>query len=231
VKKPTLAFICVAFLLAFLVVPVHSSVSVEGTVGDNIYVIYNFVNLNSIVYDETRANSQFNSTTIPRIIARNLERQNLTQVNYGFQPNIYNDASKTIRVSFYLGGSDIISFTVNRTTLRRTYQVKTGWRRFQVNLTSSFSVNFAQYFAERVEKWQNPNPTTYSIVIHETGFFDVLSFNLTLPTTATNAQASGDNITYEVPPYFEDVLLGSPFLILAVLIIIIAIFLIYRKVK
>lgn len=230
-KKLTLTMSCFTVLLLVLVAPVHASVSVESTVEDNINIIYNFENLDPTIYNETIANQQFNSSTIPQIIVKNLKEQNLTNVNYDSQSITHDNATKTIRVSFYLNGSDIISFTVNRTTMRKTYQVKTEWRNFQVNLTNSFSINFTQYFAEPVEKWSKLNQTTYYIETNGTGFFDVLSFKLTLPATATNVQAQGDTITYEFPPYFEDVFLNSPFLILAVLIILIIVALIYRRVR
>jgi len=238
-KNHALAFICVTFLLVVLVAPVHASVSVESTVEDNVYVIYKFENLNSTIYNEVIANEQFNSSTIPQIIVKNLERQNLARVNYDFQPNMYDDATRTVRVSFYLGGSDIISFTVNRTTLRRTYQVKTEWRKFQVNLTSSFPpIDFAQSFSEPVANWQKTNYTTggstHPTFYYETksaGFLGTLSFYFILPTAASNIKVEGETITYEVPPYFEDVFLGSPFLILVALIIIIAIVLVYRIIK
>jgi len=230
-KKTVLTSVFLILFLTVLIAPVHASVSVESSIEDNIYIVINFVNLDPNIYNETILNNQFNSSTIPQIITENLKRQNLARVNYDFQPNTYDNATNTVRVSFYLGGSDIISFTINRTTMKRTYQMKTDWRKFQVNLTSSFSINFTQHFAEPVEKWQNPNPTTYQIETHETGFFDVLSFKLTLPATATNVQAHGDTITYDVPPYFEDVFLNSPFLILAVFLVAIIAVLIYRRVR
>jgi len=232
-KKPVLVVICFTVLLLVSVAPVYASVSVESTVGDNISIIYNFENLDETIYNEAMANDQFNSSTIPKIIVENLKEQNLTHVNYGSQSITHDDATKTIRVSFYLNGSDIISSALNRTTMRKTYQVKTEWRNFQVNLTSSFSINFAHYFAEPVEKWQKLSQTTYSYYIetHETGFFEALSFKFTLPATATNVQAQGDTITYEVPPNFEDTFLNSPFLILTVLILIIIVALIYRRVR
>lgn len=229
-KKTVLVSVFLLVLIVVLVAPVHASVSVESTVEDNIYIVYNFENLDPTIYNETIANQQFSSSTIPQIILKNLEEQNLTNVNYGSQSITHDNATKTIRVSFYLNGSDIISFAMNRTTMRKTYQVKTEWRKFQVNLTNSFSIDFAQYFAEPVEKWQL-NQTTYYYETHGTGFFDVLSFKLSLPATATNIQAQGDTITYEFPPYFEDIFLNSPFLILAVLILVIIVALIYRRVR
>jgi len=231
-KKHPIALVCVAVLLATLVAPVYASVSVQSTIGDNIYVVYNLENLDQVIYNEAKVNQQlFNSSTIPQIIAKNLERQELTRVDYSTQPNTYEDSTRTIRVSFYLGGSDIISYELNRTTMSRTYEVKTDWRKFQVNLTSNFSINFAQHFAEPVQKWEKPNPTTLLFEAHDTGFLDVLSFHIVLPAAAIKVQTLEDTITYEIPPYFEDVFLNSPFLILAALIVIIMIVLIYRRVR
>lgn len=230
-RKTVLIAVFLMVLVVVSVAPVHASVSVESTVGDNIYVIYNFENLDSAIYNEAVDISQFNSSTIPQIIKENLETQNLTHVDVGLQPNEYDDATKTISASFYLSGSDIISYTANRTTMRKNYQLKTEWRKFQVNLTNNFSINFTQYFAEPVENWQHPNQTTYFIESHGTGFFNLVSFKIALPSTAINVQASGDTITYEFPPSFEDAFLNSPFLILAVLIIIVIVALIYRRVR
>jgi len=239
-KKPTLAIACSAVLLLVLVTSVHaSSVSVKSTIGDNIYLIYSFENLDPTIYYEAIANEQlFNSSAIPKIIVQNLDTQNLKRVNYGFQPNTYDNATQTIRVSFYLGGSDIISYNINRTTMKRTYQVKTEWRKFQVSLTSNFSINFAEYFREPVENWRtnytNPEGSIYPAFYYETTgttFFDKLSFYFILPATATNIQVEIDTITYEVSPYLEDVFLNSPFLILTALIVVIAIVLVYRRVK
>jgi hypothetical protein len=217
-----------------LVTPTQASISVTSTITDNnIYVVYNLQNINQTIYDEIKANQQFNISTIPTAIIKNLENQGLTQVKWWLplQPDIFNDTTKSIHVSFYLEGSDIIDSETNRTTMKRTYQLNTEWRKLQLDLTNTFSINFTQHFAEPVENWQKPNPTTYHFEVHETGFFDTLSFNLALPTTATNVQAQGDTITYEVQPYFEDVFLNSPFLILAVLIVIIIIALIYRRIR
>jgi len=229
-KSALICFFLIIFILVSIV-PVHASVSVESTVGDNIYVIYNFENLDSAIYNEAVDISQFNSSTIPQIIKENLETQNLTHVDVGLQPNEYDDATKTISASFYLSGSDIISYTANRTTMRKNYQLKTEWRNFQVNLTNSFPINFTQYFSEPVEKWQHPNQTTYFIESPGTGFFNVVSFKITLPSTAINVQANGDTVTYEFPPNFADTFLNSPFLILAVLIILVIVALIYRRVR
>lgn len=233
-KKSVLTFTFLTVLLMVFIVPVYASVSVKSTIGDVIYVTYNFENLDPTLYSETLANDQFNSTTIPQIIVKNLEKQNHPRVNYGFQPGFqpitYDSATNTIHVSFYLGGSDIISFTLNRTTMKRTYQVNTEWRKFQLNLTSNFSIDFAQILEKPVAEWQKINQTRYVYQTEQDDSLDT-TFQIELPETATQIQAQGDTITFEVPPYFEDVFLNSPFLILIVLIIIVVIILVYRRVK
>lgn len=240
-KRSTLIVSLFTLLLAGFVVPVNASVSVEGSINDNFYVVYNLESLNSTIYDGVKTNQQFNISTIPTIIVKNLENQGYKQVKWGFGPqtDIFNDTARAIHVSFYLGGLDLISFIINRTTMRRTYQVKTDWRKFQLNLTSSFSIDFAKYFAAPVAEWQKTDYTdnrgnkhpAYYYKANETSFLDAMSFYFILPATATNTQTEADTITFEVPPYFEDVFLNSPFLILAVLIVVIIIVLIYRRVR
>jgi hypothetical protein len=226
--KLNLVFVLFIILLAVSIVPVYASVSVTSTIGDSIYVVYDIQNLNSTVYDAVKNNQQFNMSTIPTTIVKNLENQGQTQVSWGFGPqtDIFNDATRAIQVSFYLWGSDIISSTINQTTMKRTYQVKTDWRKFQLDLTSSFSLNFTQILAKSVAEWQKTNEHTFLYEGQDT------SFKFILPQTATQVQAQGDTITFEGGSLsFWDVFLNSPFLILAVLIIIIIIALVYRKAR
>jgi hypothetical protein len=213
--------------LAVLVVPVHASVSVTSTIGDSVYVVYDFQNLNSTVYDEIKAIYQFNiSTTISTAIVKNLEAQGQKQVQSSLGPETgeFDDVAKSIHVSFYIWGSDIISSTISGTTMKKTYEVNTNWRKFQLTLTSDFSINFAQLLSKPVSEWQKPNVTTY---LYESQ--DIL-FKFVLPGAATQVSAQGDIITFEFPLNFWDVFINSPFLILAVLIIVIIIALIYRKI-
>lgn len=157
--KPTLIMALSIILLSMLVVPVHASVSVQANIDGKIYVVYNLENLNSTIYDEVKANQKFNISTIPTTITKNLENQGLQQVKWelGPQTNIFDDATRTISVSFYLGGTDIISYTIDPATVRRTYEVKTGWRNFNLNLTNNFSINFASQLADRLETGKNPS--------------------------------------------------------------------------
>lgn len=238
-KKHALILVSVAFIL-FLVASAHATVSFESKIDDSIYVTCNFEHLDQIVYNAAEANQQlFNGSSMPLAIMGNLEKQGLTRVSYGFQDNTYDNVTKSIRASFFIGGADIISYTVNNTNLKRTYTVKTDWRKFQVQLTSSLSVDFAQHFAEQVENWRKIDYTDTSGNVHpayfyETGEIELLgkmSFTLILPSAATSVQVEGDTVTFDVPSSFGDIFLASPFLILTVLLIVVAVALVYRRLK
>jgi len=222
-------------LFVTLVTAVHASVTMQATIDQDIHVIFIFENINFTIYNETRQNEQFNVTTIPKTITNNLEQQNLTRVTWrcNLEQEIFDDQTKSIRVEFYLIGSDIVSFTFNKTTMTRIYQIRTEWRRFHVNLTQTFSLDFAQYFNTPVATWNYTDSNSEKAYHYERT--DLEWFNASckfvLPPTATNVHAEGDTIIFEVPPPLEDILLNSPFLILAALIIVIIVAFLYRKLR
>jgi hypothetical protein len=90
-----------------------------------------------------------------------------------------------------------------------------------------------------VQSWQltdytDSNGNAHPSYYYETGEiqqFGKMSFRFILPSAATNVQATGDTITYDVTLGFEDILIGSPFLILAVILIVVLIALVYRRVR
>lgn len=224
----------ITILIVSLVLQVNaSSNTIKATVDDSLFITYDFESLDPLIYNQTKSNPQlFNISTIPQIITKNLEQKNQKLVRTGLVPqtNIYDDDNHSIRISFFLGGSDIVSFTVNKTTMKRTYEVKTEWRKFQVNLTDNFSIDFAQHLAKPVAEWQKTNETTFYFENKETGTFDMF-FYLVLPASASNVSVQGDTVFYDMPPRFEDQLLNSPFLILGALAVALAIVLIYRKAR
>jgi hypothetical protein len=227
------AAICFFILITAVINSVCASISIKGTVDDSVYIVYDFKNIDPIIYSEIKASPQgFNISTIPEIIKKNLAKQNLILVRWGLgsQTNIYDDAARAIQISFYLAGTDIINFTINATTMRRTYQVNTEWRKFQLDLTSTLSVNFTQILLKPIAEWQKLNETSFIFQNEENGFFDI-SFELILPKTATQVQAIGDIIIYDTPARFEELIINSPFIILLGLIIITIIVVIYRKIK
>jgi len=219
-------------LILSVILPVNASITTKVTVDNSLAITYDFQNIDPIIYDQIKANPQFNISTIPQIIIKNLEEKNQKLVRWGFgsETNIYDDANLALHISFFLGGSDIISFKVNKTTLKRTYQVSTEWRKFQIDLTGNFSVDFAQRLAKPVEEWQKTNATTFYYENKQTGMLDVF-FYLILPASASSIQVQGDTVTFDMPPLLEDQLLNSPFLILGVIAVALVIVLLYRKAR
>jgi hypothetical protein len=143
---------------------------------------------------------------------------------------MYDDANNAIHISFFLGGSDIISFKTNGTTMKRSYELNTEWRKFQISLTNDLTLNFAQYLDKQAADWQKTNATSFYYENKETGTLD-MTFSLALPTSASNIKVQGDTISYDMPPRLEDQLLGSPFLILGAIAVVLVIALIYRKIR
>jgi len=218
-------------LFVALIMPIHASVTMEATIDQSIHVVLNFENVNSPIYDEIK--QTFNVTTIPLIIVNNLKQQGLTQVRRDYSPEIgFDDSTNSIHVEFFLGGSDIITFTFNKTTMARLYQVRTEWRKININLAENFSINLNEYFGTPIADWDytdSEGATAYYYEYTEDSFTSSCKF--VLPKTATNIQATEDTIFFETPPLLEDVLLNSSFLILGALIMVIIVAFIYRKIR
>lgn len=221
----------IAILALSAAIPVNASVTTKTTIDDSLFITYD-LSLDQTLYNQTKTNTQFNISTIPQIIIKNFEEKNQTLVRWGLGPqtDIYDDANHAIHISFFLSGSDIISFKVNETTMERMYQVRTEWRKFQVNLTSDFYIDFAELLAKPVAEWQKTNATTFYYENKEAGTLDAF-FYLFLPASASNVRVEGDTVFYDVPPRFEDQLLNSPFLVLGAIAVALMIVLIYRKAR
>jgi hypothetical protein len=239
-RKFVIMSITVILIVQFIFSACASSATTRSFVDDNLLVTYNFAGFDASTYNQTKNNAQFNASTIPEIIVNSMTEKNLIRVSWGPapQPIAYDDANRTIDVSFFLSGSDIISFSINRTSINRTYKVKSEWQKFQVNLTSNLTVDFAAAFDKAVSEWQRISYTDASQNVHpafyyknnQTSTVDV-SFYLVLPSSASSVGVEGDIVTYQMPALFADQLLSSPLLILVALIIVLAIVLLYRKAR
>ena len=221
-------YLLLVFVVALAVSPIrlaNGEIAANVNVDESLSVTFEFKSLDQQVFDQ----AQFTPEKIPGIIASNLEKKNQT-VQWGAAALEYDATSRTIRNSFYLGGSAIVSFTVNKTTLKRAYEIKTDWRKFKVNITDSFSVDFASALAAPVAEWQKTDATTFYYENRNTGTLDVL-FHLVLPASASGVRVQGDTVFYEAPPVLEDQFLGTPFLILIALAAALVIVLLYRKVR
>jgi len=225
--------VLVAFTVIIVLLHVDPSYSDEVTanvrIDDSLSVTYEFANLSQPVYEQARI--EFTPQRIAEAIVENFEKGNQT-LHWGPSPSPieFDDNTRTVRNSFFLSGSSMVSFTLNKTTLRRIYEVKTDWRKIKVNLTSSYSVDFAQRLSKPVSEWQKPTASTFFHESKETGAPDIL-FYISLPASALAVQAEGDTIFYEGEPYLEDQLLNSPFLILIALIVAVIIIFVYRKAR
>lgn len=238
-RKQVAAMLFIGIFLLSTIASVHAIVSIESTIEENIYVVCSIANLDQAIYDAAKTNQIFNGSAIVQIIVENLRTQGRTNVMHGFQLNTYDDANRAIQASFFLGGTDITTSTINRTSLKRNFQAETDWRKFQSNLTSSMSIDFATYFAESVEKWQRIDFTDSTGSVHPSFYYETgeieqlgkMSFRFILPSAATDVQVKGDTITYDVSLGFENVLIGSPFLILAIIMVVVLIALVYRRLR
>lgn len=230
--------IFLALVVLLIAVPTQAQVGIQCSVEDSLFVTYSFESLDQVVYEQALV--QFNAETIPRAIEQNLKGKDQTLVRWGLPPDplIFDSGSRSVRASFILGGSDVISDTLNATTMRRTYTVKTDWRKLQVNLTSDFSVDFAERLATRLADWQKINHTDTDGNVHpayhfenrQEGLVDV-SFDLVLPTSALGVRVEAEVLVYDMPPLLQDQLLNSPFLILGALAVVLVVILIYRKIR
>ncbi|KPV65485.1 MAG: hypothetical protein AOA65_0089 [Candidatus Bathyarchaeota archaeon BA1] len=237
--KKLIAMSLFFFLFFTLITSVNASVTIQATIDQSIYVVFNFENINSTIYERIKEHEAlFNSSTIPKIIMKNLKNQNLTYAAYHNPELVFDDAKRSIQARFHLSGSDILNFTLNKATMAKICYARTDWRKFSVNLTDTLSLDFKVYFGTPVAQWKrinytDPQKRTYSAYYYNyTGPspFDPLCYFI-LPTTATSVRAIGDTVIFEIPPSLEDVLLNSPFLIISALIIVnIAVFL-YREVR
>ncbi len=219
-----------AIMVVLAAVPVDAEeFTVNVSIDDSLFVTYEFTNLDPTVYEQARIG--FPAERIPQTIANYFEANNQTiRWGLGSLPLDFVDADHAIRNSFFLSGSPIMDFNLNRTTLRRVYEVTTDWRKFKVNLTDNYSIDFAQRLAKPVAEWQKPNATTFYLESKETDTPDIL-FYVVLPKSALEVRAVGDTVFYEVQPYLEDLLLGTPFLILIALVVALVIILLYRKIR
>ena len=225
-KKHLLAVLVSVLILSSFALA-KGEITGNVSVGESLFVTFEFKGLDQEVYDQ--ALTQFTAQRIPETIAGNLEEKNQT-VLWGTATLEHDNASRMIRSSFYLGGSGIVGFTVNKTTLKRVYEVKTDWRKFKVNITDSFWVDFASALAAPVAEWQKTDATTFYYENRNTGTLDVI-FYLALPASATGVRVEDDKVLYEMPPLLEDQLLGTPFLVLIALAVALLIVLLYRKVR
>lgn len=224
-------------LLVTLVTPAYASVTIQATMDQNIHVVFDFQNIDSRIYNETIRHHLFDVSTIPRAIEESLEEKDLKNVECIYDPTqeIFDDSTRSIHVEFLLVGSDIISITINKTTTNKIYNVRTDWRKFHVNLTDDYALDFNEYFGKPIAEWEFENKTTpiHYYYNHTSSIkFDPICY-FTLPSRAINPHVAedGDTLIFELPLSLGESLLNSPFLILVALIMVNVVAVLYRKIR
>jgi len=182
------------------------------------------------VYSRHNIDEGFNVSTIPNAIEGIFEQQGLTDARAicDLNQEIFDDDTLSVHVKFFLAGSDIISYTLNKTDMTRTFRVEAEWRKFEISFTQNFSLDFEEHFGVPLTEWRQVSHTFEKSVEEDS---IEMSFQFILPEEAFDIQAEEDTIIFKVPPVFEDKLLNSPFLILGVIIIVIMIVVVYRRVR
>jgi len=224
-------------LLVVMITPSFASVSIQATIDQNIHVVFNFQNIDSTIYNETIRQDSFCVSTIPQAIEESLEERELRNAECIYDPTqeIFEDSTRSIRVEFLLIGSDIIYVMINKTTMNKIYNVRTDWRKFHVNLTDNYVLDFSEYFGKPMAEWEFENKTTPArYYCNNTSSIksDPICY-FTLPSRAINPHVAEDmdTIVFELPLPVGESLLNSPFLILVALIILNVVAVLYRKVR
>ncbi len=226
-------------LLFALITPAYASIRMQAVVDQDLRVVFNFENMTSTVYWTIKNESLITPSTIPDRIRENLAQRDLTNVDFYTEPIDFDSSTLSMRVAFTLYGSDIVNIKVNTTTMTRTYNVKTEWRKFQLNVTDGISLilDFADLYGRPVEEWHRINYTindkvhpAYYYNFPDQSPFDSSGY-LIFPAEATNIRSIQDTVIFDLPLSFEDSLLSSPFLIFGGMIVVIVAFSLYRKIK
>ena len=224
---------CLALVLLALITPVYASVELQGVIGQDIDVTLDFRNMTSTLYAALKDELQSDETKIPEIIRERLEYQGLTNVEYLWEPVQFDDAGKSVTVTFQLSGSDIINFTFSEETTRRTYCVRTDWRKFELDVNDALSLNFSEYFGKPLSEWSFENEThpTYYYNYTDTASFDPVCYFI-LPTDATEVRVDGETIIFDLSyTSLAESLLNSPFTILGAIIVAVVISSLYRTMR
>ncbi len=219
----------ILFILVTTSTVLASPVNMETTINENVHVTFEFADIETQLYSEIKTEG-FNVSTIPNAIEGIFEQQGLTNARAicDLNQEIFDDDTRSVHVKFFLAGSDIISYTLNKTDMTRTFRLEAEWRKFEISFTQNFSLDFEEHFGVPLTEWRQVSHTFEKSVEEDS---IEMSFQFILPEEAFDIQAEEDTIIFKVPPVFEDKLLNSPFLILGAIIIINIIVVMYRRAR
>jgi len=213
-------------LSAQMVLPVSSRVEVDAAVNrEKVRVSFEISGLNSTIFEEMVKEELITNQTIPEAI----KSQRKLQISYEGTVEFKNETNSVFaKYSFW--GSDLLSRSIEGSVEK--YRLRTDWRKFKLNLTRDFSVNFAGLFGAPVKEW-NRTGLEYYYTSHAPNGLGKVCFHLKLPSWASDVHVAtdGETILFERTFSLEERFINSPFLVLAALAVVYLFVLVYRKVK
>ncbi len=210
-------------------------VNVISEVDQGIHVALSVDGINSTVMERLMQTEIFNSSTIPGLIVENYKGRGYTNVLFYGEDLEVNPAGKSIEVSFYLVGADVVNFEPDRNASSLVYTVRTEWRRVNLKIrdrngSEILTLNLAKYFGRFIEEWNqteymDPEGHVHKLFVYEyhgspSSLENYAVFRIILPRDATDVKVIGDIITFRIPLPVEDAFLSSPFIILIAVVFI-----------
>ena len=238
-----ISYLTTLLLLSSTIIYETSSLSISINVDNVIYVSMWLKNINPEVFTKLIEQRNLDESTIPRIIIENYHSMGMNRVLFYGERMESDSASRSIHISFYLAGSDVVSFKLNKEMTQKIYQIRTEWRKVLCNITtdegeSIVIIDLARYFGVPIEGWSQTEYVDSEGRIHkmfvynyrdEDGFDPTMQ--IILPSEATEIKCEGDIITFSIPLTTDELVIKSPFIILIGVIAIDIIAIVSRRVK
>jgi hypothetical protein len=204
---------------------VHAySLNIEARVGNDIEVTLIFENINVTRYYNTKKNQVEAIVNVKNSFEKSFNDRNLT-ATVSVSPLEFNDENQSITIRVRLSGSMLVSMSVDPTSLNRTYEVITVWRKFRLTIIEGFAVDLGERFKVSVYEWD----ITKNVISLR---LDESSFAFVLPEKATKIKVDRrEVITFMVSAGFVDKLLNSPIIALVAVMLAPVIALTYRRTK
>lgn len=224
-RKLAVYLMFLAFLASMLIPIVHAySLNIEARVGNDIEVTLIFENINVTRYYNTKKNQVEAIVNVKNSFEKSFNDRNLT-ATVSVSPLEFNDENQSITIRVRLSGSMLVSMSVDPTSLNRTYEVITVWRKFRLTIIEGFAVDLGERFKVSVYEWD----ITKNVISLR---LDESSFAFVLPEKATKIKVDRrEVITFMVSAGFVDKLLNSPIIALVAVMLAPVIALTYRRTK
>jgi hypothetical protein len=235
VKRVYASLILVLFVASIVIVSAYAvSINAQVKIDERLNVVLEFKNVAE--YDEIYQSGEvgiLNATK--KAIEGNLAQRRLSgYVGFDTNPVVFDNETKSIKIVFYMAGSDVFHTEVDTEKASRLCKVRTDWRRVRLNFSETVTFDLSRYFGVPVAQWQNSTDDEgrMRFVSPQNPDMPESSFSFTLPSSARNVRFAADKETifFELPLSFGDQLLNSPILVLIILVIIVCVVLVYRKI-